>query len=289
MKKIWAIAMAVVLLLCSLASCASGGDTTEAMKNYEQEKKYLIDDKGNTFYFEEGEGDTAILTKYVGKATMGDEVKIPAVFGDRVVATIGDEAFYSLTSVSKVEIPATVTTIGKHAFAGCTGLETINLPAKLEVIGEAAFQGCTALTTVNDAEHPLEELRTISKNAFRGCIALDTINGGNLPDSLAVIGDAAFWGCTSLTSVVFPESVRTIGKLAYYDCTGIELIKLHNNFERGSLGDFAFTTATSTLKDKIDLTGIDNSYVLEYVAAILEPTDEDISDDVETESSGETA
>lgn len=284
MKKIWAIAMSAVLLACSLASCASGGDTTAAMKDYEQEKNYIIDEAGNTFYFEEADGDAAILTKYAGKATKDDKVVIPAYFGDREVTTIGDEAFYNLTAIVEVKIPDTVTTIGKYAFAGCTGLKVVNLPEGTVTIGEAAFYGCTSLTTLNDAEHPLAALQTIADSAFRGCAALKTINGGKLPATLETIGDAAFWGCTSLTSVEFPASVKTIGALAYYNCTGLTSIKLHNGFEKDSIGKYAFTTETSTLKDKIDLTGITNEYVLAYVAAIAEPTVEESLPVIEFES-----
>ncbi len=271
MKKFLASALCAVLLLGVLASCASGGDTTEAMKNYEQEKDYLIDEAGNVFYFEEAEGDTAILTKYTGKATTNDRVTIPEMFGDRVVTAIGNEAFYNLAAVVEVNIPDTVTRIGSYAFSRCTELTTINLPAGVISIGKAAFYGCTKLETVNDAEHPLTALETIGENAFRECAALKTINGGALPETLKVISDGAFWGCTSLTSVEFPLSVEEIGGLAYYNCTGLTSIKLHNNFEEGSLGAHIFTTATSTLKDRIDLTGITNEYVLQYVAAIIEP------------------
>ena len=103
MKKIWALALVAVLLVCALASCASGGDTTAAMKDYEQEKNYIIDADGNTFYFKEADGEAAILTKYVGKATTGDKVKIPAAFGDRTVTEIGDDAFYNLTAIVEVK------------------------------------------------------------------------------------------------------------------------------------------------------------------------------------------
>ncbi len=295
MKKFLALAMFAVLLVCSFASCAQGGDTTEAMKDYGQEKNYIIDDAGNVFYFAEADGEAAILTKYTGKATTGDKVIVPEKFGDRTVTEIGDEAFYNLAAVVEVNIPATVTRIGKHAFAGCTELTAISLPAGTLSIGEAAFAGCTKLTTVNltnanDAEDATPALEAIDKNAFRGCVALTTINGGKLPATLKTIGDAAFWGCIGLTSVEFPESVEKIGELAYYDCTGLESIKLHNNFAEGSLGKFIFTTAESTLKDKIDLSGITNEYVLQYVANIAEPASDetDGSSETETESESET-
>ncbi len=276
MKKFLALAMAAVLLVCSLASCASGLGNTGAIDEYVPEKDYLVDEKGNTFYFEEAEGETAILVKYNGKATRDDKVVIPAMFGDRTVTTIGDDAFYNLAAIVEVTIPDTITTIGKHAFAGCTELTVVNLPASVVTIGEAAFAKCTKLTTLNDADHPLPALETIGDKAFWECTALTTINGGKLPETLKEIGAAAFWGCAALTSVEFPASVEKIGDLAYYNCTGLESIKLHDNFKAENLGKFIFTTKESTLKDKIDLSNLtEGSDAWNYVQSIAEPADDE--------------
>ncbi len=289
MKKFLILALSAVLLLGVLASCATGGDTTEAMKEYEREKDYLIDEAGNVFYFAEAEGEAAILTKYLGKATTNDRVTVPEKFGDRTVTIIGDEAFYNLSAVVEVNIPDSVTAIGKHAFSGCIGLTTVNLPSGTVSIGEAAFQGCTNLVTLNDAEHPLSALESIGKNAFRGCEKLAVLNGGALPETLKTIGDASFWGCASLTSVAFPASVEKIGNLAYYNCTGLTSIKMHEGFAAGDLGQFIFTTEEANMLDKIDWTGIDEkSYVYQYMNGLLVETDADSATTDETAGEGET-
>ena len=36
-----------------------------------------------------------------------------------------------------------------------------------------------------------------------------------IPDSVTSIGDSAFWGCSSLTSVTIPDSVTSIGDWAF--------------------------------------------------------------------------
>ncbi len=258
MKKFLILVLSAALLVGTLASCASGGDTTEAMKDYEQQKNYLIDEAGNTFYFAEAEGEAAILTGYVGKATTNDAVEIPEKFGGRTVTGIGDEAFYNLTSVVSVKIPKTVTSIGDHAFAGCTELTVIDLPAGLLSIGEAAFYGCTKLETVNwrvedDEADAVPAIQTIGKNAFRACTALANIT---LPASLKTVGQAAFWECTALTAVEFPASVESIGDLAFYNCTGLQSIKLHDGFQEENLGLYIFSTTESNLKDRIDLSNL---------------------------------
>ncbi len=275
MKKFLALAMAAALLVCSLAACATGLGDDNAIVDYVPEVDYLITDKG-TFYFEEAEGETAILVNYNGKATKDDHVEVPAKFNNRTVTTIGDEAFYNLASVVEVTIPDTVTKIGKYAFAACTELTVVNLPAGTVEIDDYAFANCDKLTTLNDSAHPLTALTTIGDRAFWGCKALTTINGGNLPATLETIGSAAFWGCEAMTALEIPASVTSIGDLAYYNCTGLESIKLHDGLKAEGLGKYIFTTEKSTLKDKIDLSNIaEGSDVWNYVDSIAEPAEEE--------------
>ncbi len=281
MKKFLALAVMAVLLVCALGSCAAGLGDPDAINDYVPEKTYWVDAAGNTFHFKEAEGETAILTKYNGKATKDDKVVIPATFNGRTVTAIGDEAFYNLASVISVEIPATVTKIGKFAFSGCTSLPSIDLPAGLLEIDESAFTNCTALTTINwglSSEKDAEiALTTIGENAFRGCSALTALE---LPAALKTIDKGAFWGCKALTEVTIPASVEAIGDLAYYECTGLTSIKLHDGLTTKGLGKFIFVTENSTLKDKIDLSSItEGTEVWAYVQDIAEPVEE-----TETES-----
>ncbi len=277
MKKYLALAMVAVLLVCSLASCATGLGVSDAIGEYAGDKKYMTDEAGNTFYFQEAEGETAILTEYVGKATRDDKVKIPETFNDRTVTAIGDKAFYNLASVISVEIPKTVTEIGEFAFAGCTSLPSITLPAAVTKIGDRAFTGCTALTSVKwglaDEKAGDVVLTTIGADAFRNCTALKDIP---LPTTLKAIGNGAFFGCVALTELVIPESVETIGDLAYYECKGLESIKLHDKLTAEGLGDFIFSLQSSTLKDKIDTSNLTkDSDAWKYVDAMAEPTPEE--------------
>ncbi len=279
MKKFLALSLAAVLLVCALASCTTGLGDPNAIDDYTPEVDYLMID-GNTFRFEEAEGETAILVEYIGKATSNDHVVIPEKFNDRTVTAIGDEAFYNLAAIVEVTIPATVTKIGKYAFAACTELTAINLPEGTLEIDEYAFARCDKLTTINVGN----SLLSIGAKAFWDCTALTTIN---LPSTLETIEEAAFWNCTSLTALEIPASVKEIGDLAYYNCTGLETIKLHDGIEK--LGGYIFVTDGSTLKDKIDVSNLaEDSKVLEYVNNIADPTPETEAPDAEeTEPSEE--
>ncbi len=265
MKKILVLAMVAALLVGSLASCASGSSGSGSINDYTPEVDYLVTEQG-TFYFEEAEGEAAILVNYNGKATKDDHVVIPAKFNDRTVTEIGDEAFYNLAAIVEVTIPDTVTKIGKYAFAACTELTEIHLPAGTLEIDECAFTNCDKLETVVVGN----SLESIGDKAFWGCTALTTIE---LPDTLTTIGEGAFWNCSKLSTLEIPASVTSIGKLAYYNCTGLESIKLHDGIT--TLGDYIFTTDGSTLKDKIDTSNLsEGSAVLEYVQNIADPTAE---------------
>ena len=136
-------------------------------------------------------------------------------------------AFYGCTSLTSIEIPASVQTIGEAAFEACVKLATvkfdkesrletidsrsfyscpittIDIPASVEIIGAAAFSGCTRLASVK----------------FESNSQLKAIAGGYNPS------DGAFYGCTSLTSIEIPASVQTIGKAAFHPCTKLATVK----------------------------------------------------------------
>ena len=56
---------------------------------------------------------------------------------------------------------------------------------------------------------------TIGEHAFSGCDSLTSIN---IPNSVTTIGKFAFSDCASLVNINIPNSVTTIGKCAFYIC-----------------------------------------------------------------------
>ena len=69
----------------------------------------------------------------------------------------------------------------------------------------------------------------IGQNAFSGCTSLTSIT---IPNSVTSIGDRAFSGCTSLASVTIPDSVTTIGYDAFYNCTSLTSITIPDGVTR---------------------------------------------------------
>ncbi|MDD7180907.1 MAG: leucine-rich repeat domain-containing protein [Bacilli bacterium] len=61
---------------------------------------------------------------------------------------------------------------------------------------------------------------SIGNNAFSGCSSLTSIN---IPNSVTSIGVSAFKNCTSLTNIVIPNSVTSIGDNAFDGCSKLTI------------------------------------------------------------------
>ena len=143
-------------------------------------------------------------------------------------------------------IPNSVTAIGNYAFYNCRGLTIIEIPNSVTTIGNNPFQNCTGLTSIVVAEgntkyDSREECNAIivteSNTLIAGC------KNSVIPNSVTTIGESAFNGCTSLTSIEIPNSVTTIGNYAFYICSGLTSIEIPNSVT--TIGKSAFSGCRS--------------------------------------------
>jgi serine/threonine protein kinase len=173
------------------------------------------------------------------------------------VATIGGAAFQSCTKLAGITIPNSVTTIGQEAFAHCGSLAGITIPNGVTSLGNWPFWDCGSLTRVTIPR----SITNIGPNSFTDCrrlisISVDAANpafssmdgvlfdkektrilsfpggrGGSyaIPGGITKIGDRAFCGCRSLTSVTVPESVTNIDPQGLGYCDNLASVCFKGN------------------------------------------------------------
>ena len=162
-------------------------------------------------------------------------------------------AFLS-SSITSIDIPASVTTISSSAFASCSNLESVTLHDGLTAIENGAFSECSKLASITIPQ----SVQTIASQAFFNCRGLESVVIDNAPVNIAekafyinygsvltsldlgnavtAIGNSAFSGCP-VTSLDIPGTVKAIGNSAFGG-NNLSTLTLHEGLE--SIGNNAF-------------------------------------------------
>jgi hypothetical protein len=69
---------------------------------------------------------------------------------------------------------------------------------------------------------------SIGNYAFSGCGSLTSVA---IPDSMTSIGDGVFYFCSSLTSVTIPDGVTSIGRQAFCGCSRLASVQFNGTKE----------------------------------------------------------
>jgi hypothetical protein len=185
--------------------------------------------------------------------------------------TIGSGAFWQCSALVSVTIPNTVTSIGGDAFYYCSALANVTIGSSVTSIGSTAFEMCTALTNIAIPD----SVTSIASTTFNRCSKLTAINvnSGNtaytsddgilyskdetllhtypegkagasftIPSSVTIIGDYAFYSCSSLTTISIPNSVTSIKGSAFSGCSNLQSVTIGSNVT--SIGTFVFSSCS---------------------------------------------
>ena len=192
------------------------------------------------------------------------------------VETIGEMAFYDCTGLRSVTIGYNVKTIGEYAFPHCSSLTSVTIGNSVETIGFYAFYECESLMNVyitdiakwcdisfdDGCSNPLN---SGAKLNIKNILVTELV----IPDSVRNIGNNAFFGCTSLTSVSIGNNVKTIGEHAFADCSSLTSVTIGNNVE--TIGDAAFIHCNNlmsvTMGNSVETIG---NYAFNYCYKLVE-------------------
>lgn len=149
---------------------------------------------------------------------------------------IGVQAFYQCSDFATISIPNSVISIGASAFAECYNLSSITIPNSVTTIGNSAFNGCYNLTQTNYigtiADWCKIKFGNMGANPiyYSHNFYVNDVEIKNLVihDDVDTIGNYAFYGCESLTSVSISNSVTTIGEKAFAECYGLTSLTIPN-------------------------------------------------------------
>lgn len=129
-----------------------------------------------------------------------------------------------------VAIPDSVTNIDIDGFSYCKALQSVTIPRSVTTIGFVqgghAFSDCSSLSAI--AVHPLNPSYSgidgiLYNKSKTKLIQFPGGKSGNviIPSSVTTIGNSAFSGCSSLTSVTIPGSVTKIEDGAF-NCSNLK-------------------------------------------------------------------
>lgn len=146
-----------------------------------------------------------------------------------------------------------VTAIGSRAFSSCTDPISVFIPKSVTSIATFSFSDSSGMMSITvDSDNPVYDsrdncnaiIKTANNKIIAGC--QNTI----IPNSVTVIGNGAFYGCNSLTSVTIPNSITTIEVQAYAYCLG--LISVHIGKSVTFIDEDAFGHCTSLSSITVD-------------------------------------
>ena len=180
------------------------------------------------------------------------------------ITSVADGAFYNMSTIENVSLPDTLVTLGSGCFYNCSALSAIALPAGLETISPGAFNK-TGLTEIVVPDN----VTSVGGGAFSACPNLNKVTIGSkagIPDQSVFsicrnlstvifkdgesgrkIGDGAFAGLNSVSTVVIGEGFTEIGNGAFSGCSSLSTVSFPSTLKKIGYSAFSSTALTSVV------------------------------------------
>ncbi|MDR0506049.1 MAG: leucine-rich repeat protein [Dysgonamonadaceae bacterium] len=234
-----------------------------------------------------------ILYKYVGTIVSDPDSGYKTIHIRQGTTTICDYAFANQTLLDSIFIPNTVTHIGYRAFYNCSKLSFINVSSTLMTTRQEAFHNTKWWIDRFDGPVYLGNMLYAYKGTMPPNTSIDipdgvtsinnwafsdynTLKSVNIPNSVILIGDAAFiysaletvnlgnvssigagafYNCIYLKTLTIPESVTSIGNSAFCNCESLTSVNFNakNCETAASSDDWLYATFRSSKLTAINI------------------------------------
>lgn len=161
------------------------------------------------------------------------------------ITSVGTNAFYGCTSLTKVTGCANVTSIGINTFRNCTALTSVAGCSKVTTVNQYAFCGSTSFATLGATQGTvsLPAATKIGGYAFYQCGKIKILNTYS---PLTYMGTSAFRNCGALTTATIGAGCKTIGSYAF--CGDKALTSVKGCAGVTGIGAYAFWGDTALTK-----------------------------------------
>lgn len=193
----------------------------------------------------------------VGARAFEGNSKLVSVYVPDTVASIGESAFSRCPSLQSVRLPRGLTRIEENTFFASASLVDVNLPESLVHVGMSAFNGCKSFVGFGD----ISQLEYIGKFAFYDCLSIKgdvTLIGRANKGRRVEIGEGAFSGCSSITSLTVEASSLIIGGDAFLNCSSLKTVEFSPCLNEGfDIGTFSYCSSL----ERITFRGVESRWM----------------------------
>lgn len=228
MKRIAVIMFSATLILCSvflITVFSADGDSLTY----------------GSFTYQVTDGEVTITKLDPG---VSGTVIIPSSIEGKSVVALSNAAFSGCSLVTSLRIPSSVKTIGNGALSGLTNIERIDYQGTIA-------QWC-GVELGNTGSVPFSITDSVYING-----RIITEIGADDWQGLTSISNNAFYGCSTLVSVVLPDTLTSIGQFSFFKCDNLtSLAVAPGNAKYHSSGNCLIETESKTL-----IKGIRNSVI----------------------------